>query len=692
MADDEDVIYVDVVPRLDEGAADEVAGELKNKVKDATTGIGEGLKQATHDAFDQLKNAIDPKDLGTAVGQVLGDAVGDKLGSVLPDKVGDALTGAVAGNKTWGKAGEEIAKELGTQIGSKVGGFLSDSFSDLTGLDLSGLKDTVTKTLGNVTDSFSGIHDQIHATVGNVKDTLEELGLAGVAGGKLAPALTSALGPVAASIATLGPAESLVQKLPFGIGDLAQQTLPGADASLGDRVKEPFRILGGDILHPSRLGKDHQYDNLGNFVGDGPQEENGTDKLYNSVFGGGGGGGGSSSTTANEVDVTSSIATVSAGSVTLGGNISLPGGSGGGGGGGGGSSSIPASIGKGGAISGGSSGSGAGDGYSALGSYSQGGDIEGPGPVGTDSVLAMLAPGERVLTPDQNDAWKSMMHFAGGGETPSAPSGGGGESVDLGGGDSDSDSGGASDSGDGGSSDQGGDGGAPGTVSGTEAPGSVQDAADQAPQGESVDTSITDPAQTSLAGGTKTSKGIQDQSFGYGKGFQVTGQGLIGFAESAPGAIASAVGSGLGYDGSGAATGAATAALTSLWNTVGEPELNEAITQGVKVGADLASAPQQEFAVGGENFQNWSQKLIGGEIGNVTNLINTAANTQAPLTSEDGTGSAGQAAQPSGTLGGQPSPQGTPGDPIHVMPVGGASGSSQSSSMSSIGTDSSGTA
>ncbi|MFZ0719096.1 hypothetical protein, partial [Mycobacterium sp.] len=111
--------------------------------------------------------------------------------------------------------------------------------------------------------------------------------------------------------------------------------------------------------------------------------------------------------------------------------------------------------------------------------------------------------------------------------------------------------------------------------------------------------------------------------------------------------------------------------------------------------ADLASAPQQEFAVGGENFQNWSQKLIGGEIGNVTNLINTAANTQAPLTPQQGSGSAGQvgqAAQPSGALGGQPSPQGTPNDPMHVSVVGGPSGGDQSSYMSSIGTSQSGTA
>jgi hypothetical protein len=720
MADDEDVIFVDVVARLDEGAAEEAAESLKDKFKDATEGVTDGLKGAADkikDEFgsigDKFKDAFSrslPKELDTAAEKV-GDNVGDKISTSIGEKLKEKLGGA--GGKLKDVFDDDLAKDLGKEFGGQLGEVvtaalgdtlpkgISESLGKAVGEAVSGkgwkksfgdaAGDILNQTLGfNATDSFSGIHDQIHATVGNVKDTIEELGLTGVAGGKFAPAFTSALGPVAASLATLGPAESLVEKLPFGIGDFAQQTLPGADASLGDRIKEPFRILGGDILHPSRIAKDHQYDNLGNFVGDGPPQEDGTDKLYNSIFGGGsgGGGGGSSSTSANEVDVQSSVATVSAGSVTLGGNISLPGASGAGSGGGGGSSSIPASIGKSGELTGGSSG----DGYSALGSYSSGGDITGPGPTGVDSVLAMLAPGERVLTPEQNDAWKSMLHFAGGGETPAspaAPSGdsdasasGEGESVDSGGG-----------------SDQGGDGGAPGTVSGTQSPGSVQDAADQAQNPpDNSDTSVVDPTQEGIAGGTKTSKGIQDQSFGYGKGFQVTGQGLIGFAESAPGAIASAAASGAsgGPAPAGIAAGAGAAALTSLWNTIGEPELNEAITQGVKIGADIASAPEQEFAVGGENFQNWSQKLIGGEIGNVTNLINTAANTQAPLTPQQGSGQAGQvgqAAQPNGNLGGQPSPQGTPNDPMHVSVVnGGPSGGDQSSYMSSVGMNSSGTA
>ena len=44
MADDDDVIYVDVKARLDEASADEAAESLKDKFKDATEGVTDGFK------------------------------------------------------------------------------------------------------------------------------------------------------------------------------------------------------------------------------------------------------------------------------------------------------------------------------------------------------------------------------------------------------------------------------------------------------------------------------------------------------------------------------------------------------------------------------------------------------------------------------------------------------------------------
>ena len=646
MADD-DVVYVDVVARADTASFDEVERSLKDRLKDATSGISDGLK-----------------DLMGGHGGVL-DNFKDEF-SGIGEKLHESISGALTGRE-W----DSLGKQAGTALGQGV----TDALKDITH-----------GNLGGVLDNFGHLGDVLGGALDKVTSKLDSLDKAGGAIGNV----LSGKGGGNDLSDIIGGAKDLGLKIPGPINDLE------AVSKVVDKLNE----------HPGQF-EDWLSTNIPGMSSAESLIQNGPDQLgtflHNQITGAPAAGEAHdaasdkwSSSVANEVDVTSENATISASEVSLGGNISLPPGLTSGNervGGSSAASSYVASLGGGGGGGGSIGAASSGDGYAQLGSYSQGGDITGPGPTGVDSVLAMLAPGERVLTPSQNDAWKSMLHFAGGGETVDV---GGGS---TGGGSEDSGAGGQGESVDtSGSSDQGGDGGAPGTVGGTEAPGSVQDAADQAQgQGESVDSSAVDPTQEGIAGGTKTSKGIQDQSYGYGKGFSVTGQGLIGFAESAPGAIAQAAASGAsgGPAPAGVAAGAGAAALTSLWNSIGEPELNEAITESVKAGADLLSAPQQEFAVGGENFQNWSQKLIGGEIGNVTNLINTAANTQAPLTPQQGSGQAGQvgqAAQPNGNLGGQPSPQGTPNDPMHVSVVGGPSGSDQSSYMSSIGTSSSGTA
>ncbi len=79
MASDEDSIFVDVVAKLDESAANKAAGQLKDHFKGA--------------------------------GQHIGDALGSELGQVFTRNLGDALRGPA----------ENLAKEAGTRLGRALG-------------------------------------------------------------------------------------------------------------------------------------------------------------------------------------------------------------------------------------------------------------------------------------------------------------------------------------------------------------------------------------------------------------------------------------------------------------------------------------------------------------------------------------------------------------------------------------------
>ncbi|MFZ0718119.1 MAG: hypothetical protein WAN02_28520, partial [Mycobacterium sp.] len=492
MASDEDAIFVDVVARADEASFDEVERSLKDRLKDATSGISDGLK-----------------DLVGGHGGVL-DNFKDEF-SGIGEKLHESISGALTGRE-W----DSLGKQAGTALGQGV----TDA-----------LKDVTHGNLGGVLDNFGHLGDVLGGAVDKITSKLDSLDKAGGAIGNVLSGKGS--GNDLSDI--IGGAKDLGLKIPGPINDLE------AVSKVVDKLNE----------HPGQF-EDWMSTNIPGMSSAESLIQNGPDQLgtwlHNQVTGmpatpeaHDAASDKWSSSVANEVDVTSENATISASEVSLGGNISLPPGLTSGNehiGGSSAASGYVASLGGGGSGGGSIGAASSGDGYAQLGSFAQGGDITGPGPTGVDSVLAMLAPGERVLTPSQNEAWKSMLHFAGGGETVDVGGGSTGGGEDSGGDGESVDS-----SGDGGNSDQGGDGGAPGTVGGTEAPGSVQDAADQA-QGETVDMDAVDPAQEGIAGGTKTSKGIQDQSYGYGKGFQVSGQGLIGFAESLPGAIGSAAASG----------------------------------------------------------------------------------------------------------------------------------------------------
>jgi len=79
MADDEDAIYVDVIARLDSASADEVEEKLRDKLKDATSGLGDSLKDALGHTGDFLKDAFSRDHVAGAIKDVR-EALGSDLG------------------------------------------------------------------------------------------------------------------------------------------------------------------------------------------------------------------------------------------------------------------------------------------------------------------------------------------------------------------------------------------------------------------------------------------------------------------------------------------------------------------------------------------------------------------------------------------------------------------------------------
>src|SRR5581483_1694799 len=89
MADDDDVIYVDVAARLDENSAERATGRLRDKFKDAGGKIGDAFGSAfSRNAADTLSNETDR--IGNAL-QDSADRIGDKFGSEFAHKTADQL-------------------------------------------------------------------------------------------------------------------------------------------------------------------------------------------------------------------------------------------------------------------------------------------------------------------------------------------------------------------------------------------------------------------------------------------------------------------------------------------------------------------------------------------------------------------------------------------------------------------------
>jgi hypothetical protein len=336
MADSDEEIYVDVIPRVDDSAADSAVSRLKDKFRDVAGDVGPEF-------MDALNNSGVLQQLGTKMGSVLSDAVtgplkdlsegvgldlknplekmlkqdmsgalddltgqlGTKLGSALKDPLsgiadslgvdlGNSIDKALKGN--FSGAAQQLAGDLGKKLGSVVG----EQLSDLTGIDLH----NPIGLMQGMTDTIKAFHGgDIHGGLSGAAGLLGNMHVPGTEnGGLLSDILNGGgegalLGGAIPGLGETGIPEAIGSVL--GAGNALWNHLEALDKPTethGDATAWSYMALGKPV----------------------PQN------LYGAPAGTPGSAGGGGTMSANEVDVQSSVASVSAGSVTLAGGISLP--------------------------------------------------------------------------------------------------------------------------------------------------------------------------------------------------------------------------------------------------------------------------------------------------------------------------------------------------------------------------------
>jgi hypothetical protein len=648
MADDEDAIYVDVVPKLDEAAADEIATSLKDKFKDAAgsltdsfkdaaPGIKDALKDISKDAYDEFKSGAKDaaKDIGDALikGDVHGgferirDILGNTTGMV--SGVGDAFGVHLDSVKEFGKSGAEALNTIEHAVqGFKdtVGG-LSDA---IHGMGTGGISSRL-GSAGSLLDqlhthlgiggegefggSLNGTLSQVQSYVQSVQAVKDELKgtqtlVEGLGGGALASGIPEGLAaplgviapPVIAGL-SVPPIQRQLQK-PGGIRD--HFTGPNGGYGANPPGEKGGSDWGYDLLHPWDIpGKSvpwwpWKHD----WAGAHPQPT-GTEHAPPGFMGGGGsfdlpggpphgageGGFGAArpatgATSANEVSVSTREAIVSAGSVVLSGGINL------------------------GALVGGAAGHWAGGapGQAPTAAPTASGHLGKWGGFHTGGIIPGFDDGG--IVPGGSPGMDNTL-----GMLPN------GRPVGL----------------------EGGEG-----VLNTQAmaqPGMPQ----------------------AVASANSGASPTQQQSIGHGQGFGVTGGGAIGAAEQAA-VMAAAIG---GFGGGGIAA------------EIGVQETNLAIQEAGKAAAIAAMIPSETFSLKGGQMGapsigsgGWFSKVAGGLIGQGFNSLNVAGATQPPKQPQPGDTHPGSDPGNGSPQGGgpKPGPSGHPDDPIHTAPAPGTGG------------------
>lgn len=179
----------------------------------------------------------------------------------------------------------------------------------------------------------------------------------------------------------------------------------------------------------------------------------------------------------------------------------------------------------------------------------------------------------------------------------------------------------------------------------------------------------TQPLPSTPGGGGNQPK--QQQDIGTGKGMSVGG-GMLGMAEQA---------------------GAMAAGPLAPVAQIAEQEGNLAVQKLTQMAAVAAMAPIETFWLGGGQMgapaigspakAGWMGKLLGGVIGQGTNLPNIAGTVQPPKQPHGQPGEQDIHAQ-GGPPNQAPGPQGTKDDPMHVKNVGGQQGPPQGSVTSNL--------
>jgi hypothetical protein len=679
MADD-DAVYIDIVPRVDEGALSDAESRIENafdKAGDAfgkifSTDLGQELKDKLNDAVadvadniggtiggkigDGLKSATDhlgidiSSGLGKEVSETLHDAIGDAFSSI-----GDK--GALRG--VGKKLADDLAGEFGGALSRTISGQVGQ-ISDAIGLDLGKTFDQ----LKDVTEQFKqhSVSGTIGA-VGNVLNTAQEFaerhGQSGAAG---ALGEAAKIGSTASEGALLGA--------PFGpIGAGVGGTVFGAVQGVHDLMHRPpisrapdmapvrqaLGIEGGDygVSLPLGFAPSGGQALLGGGSndaieagGEGPlghAKKYGVGSVLSPAPMSGVPKAAAGPTSTNQMDVAAGTVNIS------GASVSVPGASSGGG-----SSATGATGGskRGGASSTGSAKPGKATSSPSLGNalfgYATGGVVPGPSP-GYDNRIGVLPNGSMVGLEGgegivKDDAMSQPgvpqlvsnlnTHFDKGGRV------GGGKST-------------------GGSSN------APAAASSPGRDSALSGDSDMATNRTAPASFSSDTGQTRQPGRGKPQRGKQPapgeggpeappkpgkevpQTFiptGHGKGFGLTGGGLIGFGEDAISTLMKGIGQaapGVGAGGMGGAVTVKPEALlgdfaASAWKNLAEPEINRAISYVGKVAPTLAvEMPIDEFWLSDSKLSNpshsWFGKLGLSLVGEHLNAKNFAGLTKAPL-------------------------------------------------------------
>lgn len=270
MADDEDIIYVDVAARLDEASAEKATGKLRDKFKNASKGLGKALGS----------------DITREIGEMLWDAGGDEVkkagvqwGKSLTKSLGDSIGGSLGGVvKSVGDAVlESSADSISDSIKNKLKGVkdsvddVKHAFSDLKDGKYEDVLKRIDENAEKLPDPLKKIHDQtkpISDAFNDIKSTGKDVIDAFAGLEIIAPRLASGLAQVAAPLGEIAGAMAMVPKIDDWLKSHFP-SLPLPDTNDFNWLKQPFREMGGDIMHPSRLGQGGLYDQNGNYIGPG---------------------------------------------------------------------------------------------------------------------------------------------------------------------------------------------------------------------------------------------------------------------------------------------------------------------------------------------------------------------------------------------------------------------------------------